>query len=244
MNNFKKSNIRIVLCNPQHPGNVGASIRAMVTMGFLDLVLVNPRHYPHDQIETLASDAVKYLNKIVVASSLTEGIADCQLVIGLSARLRDLSPKIVTPEACANICINYSQESRVALLFGAESTGLTNDELLNCHYQVIIPTDRWYSSINLSQAVQIMCYLLHSQALTTAQIDNAINKLASQKDMELFFKQLELVLKRKKFLDATNPRRLMHRLKRMFNRIQMETTELNILRGILASIEHDLNEHS
>jgi len=238
-------NIRIVLVSTSHPGNIGSTARAMKTMGLKQLVLVNPKKYPHSQAIDMAAGADDILDAAVVVDNLQAAISDCQLVLGASARPRGIPLPGLTPRQSGEVVCQHAQNSEVAIVFGREHAGLTNDELLKCNYHVFIPSNPDYSSLNLAQAVQVLCYecRIHSNA------DNSIKVLTSDEsvsldDMDKFYKHLEQVLIEIDFLKPSNPKRLMQRLRRLFNRAQLERLELNILRGILSNIQRMLKTRS
>ncbi|MEM1243353.1 MAG: RNA methyltransferase [Pseudomonadota bacterium] len=229
--------LKIILINPSHPGNIGATARAMKTMGFDNLHLVQPQQYPHPQANALASGADDVLQNSQVHQSIDEALADCHFVVGTSARTRALAIPLFTPRDFANWHRQQTPDKKIALLFGRENSGLTNEELNRCHYHVMIPANPEYSSLNLAQAVQILCYELHS-AITQPQSQLQVNaaELAEQHEMQQFFQHLEATLKRINFIKPNVPNRIMPRLKRLFNRASCDKTELNILRGILTEI--------
>lgn len=232
-------NIRIVLVGTTHPGNIGAAARAMKNMGLNKLYLVDTKVFPHADATVRAAGADDILEHAVVVDNLDAAIKDCSLVCGTSARLRTLPLELVSPKKCAEIVLDVAVKDAVAIVFGREKTGLTNDELLKCQYHVNIPTVEGFSSLNLAAAVQVLVYELRAASLMsdTDIKTRKYTKLAKADEMELFFEHLEKVLIEIDFLDAKNPRHLMRRLRRLFNRIHIETTELNILRGILTTVQ-------
>jgi len=239
-------NIRIVLINTSHPGNIGSVARAMKTMGFSSLVLVNPKLFPHNKANEMASAACDVLETAVVVKSLDEAIADCSLVIGTSARQRTLPWPLLAPREAAHRVISEAHVHHVAILFGREQTGLTNDELQKCHYHVHIPSDPVYSSLNIAAAVQIMTYELRTTFLAQSQQDllprpmdmnNWDYRLATAEEMEKFYDHLQKTLIDLQFLKLDAPRKLMTRLRRLFNRARPDVMEVNILRGMLGAVE-------
>ncbi len=236
------ANIRIVLVSTQHPGNIGASARAMLNMGLMDLVLVNPERYPHPQARASAAHADGVLDKARVVASLEEAVADCGWVVASSARPRHLGDEPLTPWAGAARAVERAAVAPVALVFGCERTGLTNEELERCHAALMIPTNPGYSSLNLSQAVQVLAYELRRAAYpevpaVSAKKDHAWYAPPAVEDMERFYEHLQRLLLSTGFLDPANPRNLMRRLRTFFNRASPDRNELNILRGILTSFE-------
>jgi TrmH family RNA methyltransferase len=238
--------IRIVLVSTQHPGNIGGAARAMLTMGLTDLVLVNPDRYPHPQARATATHALEVLDRARVVSSLEEAVADCGWVVALSARQRHLGDEPLRPWQAAQRAVELAREATVALVFGCERTGLTNAEVDLCHATTLIPANPAYSSLNLSQAVQIMAYELRRAALPD-QAEVSVKKQhpwmherygpPTAEEMERFYEHLQRVLLSTGFLDPANPRMLMRRLRTYFNRSGPDRNELNILRGILTSVE-------
>jgi tRNA (cytidine32/uridine32-2'-O)-methyltransferase len=242
---MKLETIRIVLVETSHPGNIGSSARAMKTMGLQELYLVNPKH-PHDlRAIEMAAGADDILNQAHIVSSLQEALDGCELVIGTSARPRGIGLTPLTPRACAETIATRFSTAKVAIVFGREYAGLTNEELLFCHFHMNIPSAEAYSSLNLSQAVQIMAYELRVQALNPqVMTELRKNALASADEVELFFNHLEQVLIDVDFLKLNNPRRLMPRLRRLFSRVILEKMEVNILRGMLKHIHRGLKRNS
>jgi tRNA (cytidine32/uridine32-2'-O)-methyltransferase len=235
------SNIRIVLVRPTHPGNVGATARAMKNMSLHHLYLVAPEDFPSADATDRAAGADDVLENAVICASLDEALKDCHLVIGTSARPRRIEWPALDPESCARRLVDGAQQGPVALLFGQERTGLLNAELDRCHFVVTIPADSNYSSLNLACAVQILAYEIHLAGLSgpSARLADARegSRLASDEDMQRFYHHMEEVLQLIGFLDPANPRRLMRRLMRLFNRAELDHNEMNILRGILTAVQ-------
>jgi len=236
-------NLRIVLVSTQHPGNVGSAARAMLTMGLTDLVLVNPERYPHPQARATAAGALEVLERARVVATLDEALVGCGWVVGLSARVRHLGDEPFTPWATAERALAIAQQdSSVALVFGCERTGLSNEELDRCHARTLIPANPGYTSLNLSQAVQIMAYELRKAALpdvpkVSGKEGHPWYQPPSAEDMERYYEHLQRLLLSTGFLDPANPRHLMRRLRQFYNRALPDRNELNILRGILSSFE-------
>lgn len=236
MEHFSK--VRFVLVNTTHPGNIGATARAMKNMGFSNLYLVAPRLFPDPEAITRSSGADDILTQATVVASFKEAIADCALVFGTSARERALPLPLLTPKSGANkIKKTVAKQQSVAVVFGQERTGLTNEQLSSCHYHLYIPCDEAFASLNLAAAVQVIAYELRLALLEQAPKTNAPLTLASVAETENFYKHLEQVLILIGFLDPENPRLLMRKLKRLFNRASLEPNEINILRGILTLVE-------
>jgi tRNA (cytidine32/uridine32-2'-O)-methyltransferase len=233
--------IRIVLVETSHPGNIGAAARAVKNMGLRRLELVRPVRFPDPEAVARSSGANDILDNAGVHDSLDAALQGCNLVYGTSARLRSLPWPLVTPRECANGVREATGE--VALVFGRERTGLTNAELERCDRLVHIPCNPGYSSLNVASAVQILCYEMRlaaeeGQQPTTIQADSP---LAAREDLEGLYQHLEETLIALDFLDPENPRQLMRRLRRLFNRAGLEQAELNILRGILKAAKKQVD---
>ncbi|OIR02544.1 tRNA (cytidine/uridine-2'-O-)-methyltransferase TrmJ [mine drainage metagenome] len=230
--------IRVVLSHPSHPGNIGAAARAMKTMGLSRLYLVDPRHFPDPEAEARASGAADLLAQAVVCPTLEQALADTVFAVGMSARRRDLSlPFCWAREGAAQLAQRASSDE-VALVFGNETSGLTNEELSLCHQPVMIPADPDYSSLNLGAAVQLMCYELRLAALSPGAPASAAElPLATGAEVEGLYAHLERCALASGFLDPSQPKRLMLRFRRLFARTALEREEVSILRGLLASFE-------
>ena len=239
-------NIRIVLVNTSHPGNIGGVARAMKNMGLSRLVLVEPRQYPDEQATWRAAGALDVLEAAVVCETLDEAIADCQFVVGTSARERRIPWPLLDPRRCAEEVAARAGHEQVALLFGREDRGLTNEELQRCNLHLHIPSDPAYSSLNLAMAVQIVCYelrMLHlAGSLPTGADDQWDAPFSTSENMERFYEHLEQTLVGIGFLDPAAPRQLMVRLRRLYGRVRLDEMELNILRGILTETQKFLPE--
>jgi tRNA (cytidine32/uridine32-2'-O)-methyltransferase len=239
------SNIRIVLVRPTHPGNVGATARALKNMSLRHLYLVAPEDFPSTDATDRAVGADDVLENAVICTSLDEALKDCHLVIGTSARPRRIEWPSLDPESCARRLVEAAQQGPAALIFGQERTGLLNAELDRCHFVVTIPADSNYSSLNLACAVQILAYEIHRAGLTVPSanlLDAHEARPVGDEDMQRFYRHLEEVLQLIGFLDPANPRRLMRRLMRLFNRAILDHNEMNILRGILTAIQQHREE--
>lgn len=240
------TNIRIVLVRPTHPGNVGATARAMKNMSLRSLYLVAPENFPSPQATDRAVGAEDLLQDAILTASLDEALKDCHLVIGTSARIRRIEWPALDPETCARRLVDGAQHGPVALLFGQERTGLLNAELDRCHFVVTIPADQEYSSLNLACAAQILAYEIYLAAHvgTTASAAEAREGApVSHEDLQRLYRHLEEVLQQVGFLDPQNPRLLMRRLVRLFNRAGLDHNELNILRGILTAVQQSRHEN-
>lgn len=232
-------NLRVVLVGTTHPGNIGAAARAMKTMGLHRLVLVNPARYPDAEATARAVGADDVLARARVVDDLDAALTGCVLVIGTSARRRGLSGPALDPRQCAARIAELEDHAETALVFGRESSGLSNDELDRCHYRVFIPANPEFGSLNLAAAVQVLAYELRMAWLAAMPVEEAQRPApsATAEDMERFYAHLQRVLLVIGFLDPANPRHLMRRLRRLFNRAQPSQVEMNILRGILSSVE-------
>lgn len=245
--------IRIVLVEPSHPGNIGGAARAMKTMGFSKLTLVSPKRFPDPQAQWRAAGAADVLDAARICASVDEAIADCALVAGTSARRRRIPWPMENVSAFARRLAEEGFGGRpAAVLFGREDRGLSNDELQRCSRHVVIPANPDYSSLNLAMAVQVVCYEIH-QAFAVADDARAEAKSpratapaswdrrrASAGEVAALLAHWERVLQRVGFLDAAAPRRTMVRLRRLFGRAQVDQTEAAILRGALTGIERAL----
>lgn len=230
--------IRIVLANTSHPGNIGAVARAMKNMGLSSLHLVNPCDYRDYEAYARASGADDVLNTAIVHSDLQSAIDDCGLVFGTSARQRHIPFISVEPRECARHSIEAARAgNRVAIVFGSERTGLQNEELALCHHLVTIPTCDTYSSLNIAMAVQIIAYeiLLASRMKESQPEDNAA--LATVDEMERLYQHLSQVLEGTQFRDHSQNGHVMMRVRRIFNRAQLDQNEMRIMRGILSAMQ-------
>lgn len=239
------NNIRIVLVNTTQPGNIGGAARAMMNMGIANLYLVQPEVFPSDRAVWRAAGAKSLLHSAVVVDSFEDAIADCQFVVGTSARERRIPWPLVDPEICAKEVLAEAQAgNQIALVFGRENSGLTNDELQKCHAHVHIPSNPDYSSLNLCAAVQVICYALRMELLR--QDDQLPIKeqwdepLATSSEMDNMLEHFEATMMSTGFHDPDNPRQTFTRLRRLFNRIRPDKSEIAILRGFLSSVDKRL----
>jgi tRNA (cytidine32/uridine32-2'-O)-methyltransferase len=240
--------IRIVLVNTTHSGNIGAAARAMKNMGVTQLVLVDPIAEIDGDAIVRASGASEILDDCIIVPSLDEAVVGCGLVIGTSARGRHIPWPLCSPRECAskaNQAVKHGNS--VALVFGRESRGLTNEELHKCNAHVHIPTNPDFSSLNIAAAVQVLCYEMRISALEQTNQTEQQNaskwgvewdyELAPHDDMERFFDHLKQSLVDIGFLDPNTPKQLMTRLRRMFQRTALDKMEVSMMRGILAAVQ-------
>ena len=227
-------NVRIILVEPQHPGNIGAGARAMKNMGFNDLWLVNPKRFPDPQADWRAAGATDLLEDTRVCSTLNKAIADCQLVIGTSARVRNIPRPSIFAKELPGLVSRHPADLKVAILFGREGSGLTNDELQLCHYHLQIPSDEGYPVLNVAMALQIVVYELFISASGKQKKEAEWDRpIASSNEVEMMLEHLEQVLFESEFIDRQNPGKTLVRLRRMFMRIKLDETEVQMMRGIL-----------
>lgn len=232
-------NIRIVLVETSHTGNMGSVARAMKTMGLTNLWLVNPLVKPDSQAIALAAGASDVIGNANIVDTLDEALAGCSLVVGTSARSRTLPWPMLDPRECGLKSVSEGQHAPVALVFGRERVGLTNDELQKCHYHVAIAANPEYSSLNLAMAVQVIAYEVRMAWLATQESDDAQTEETPYPlvdDLERFYGHLEQTLLTTGFIRENHPGQVMNKLRRLFTRARPEAQELNILRGMLASI--------
>ena len=251
------SNLISVLASPSHPGNIGAVARSLKTMGLSSCRLVSPDDYPSPIASARASGALDILNNASLYETFDEAIADCRIVVGTSARLRSLTYPHVTPRQIAPLLVEEAEKGRVAICYGREECGLLNEQLARCHYHIEIPANPAYSSLNLGSAVQVMSYELR-QAFLRRQGRLGIEckeawpptydlerfgceawdeEPATSREVDGLINHFERATRHSGFLDPKNPMLGMARLRRLFNRARVDRVEINILRGILNSIE-------
>ncbi len=234
-------NIRIVLVNTTHPGNIGGVARAMKNMGLTRLYLVAPEKFPDEQAVWRAAAAGDLLDSAVITATLEEAIGDCQFVVGTSARERRIPWPLLDPRQCAARIGAVCGREQVAIMFGREDRGLTNEELQLCNLHLHIPTSDAYSSLNLAMAVQIVCYelrmLLLQDQLPASEDEQWDTPFCTLENLERFYLHLEQTLTAIEFLDPAAPRQLMARLRRLYGRVRLDEMELNILRGILTETQ-------
>ncbi|MQW91544.1 TrmJ/YjtD family RNA methyltransferase [Acinetobacter wanghuae] len=248
------SHVRIVMVNTTLPANIGSALRAMKTMGLSKLVLVAPKTYPHPDINALAAGAVDLIEQIEIVDTLEEAIQDCHLVFGTSARSRTIPWPLLDARPAAEKSLSAVVESKqeVAVVFGREDRGLTNEELAMANYHVTIPVNTDYGVLNVAQAIQVICYEMRMAAMAkTEEIVNPEAKmhvtddidmqwdepLVEHAQMEQFYPHLEKMLAEIEFMDPKNPRLLPLRLRRLFGRIQLDRMEYHLLRGIFSRVQ-------
>lgn len=231
-------NVKIVLVNTSHTGNIGSAARAMKTMGLKNLVLVDPVQPPDSHASALAAGATDILGNIQIVDTLQEAIADCGLSIAASARSRTLSWPMVGPRECGKKVVEEGAKHKVALVFGRENSGLTNEELQQCQFHVHIPANPEYSSLNLAMAVQTLSYevRMHFLELEEQKHESFVTDYPNSEQLEGFYQHLEETLTHTGFIIPQHPGQVMSKLRRVFNRARPESHELNILRGVLTSV--------
>jgi tRNA (cytidine32/uridine32-2'-O)-methyltransferase len=236
-------NIRIVLVNTTHPGNIGGAARAMKNMGLSRLYLVAPKDYPSDKAVWRSAGATDVLDNAVLVDSLDDAIAGCSLVVGTSARERRIPWPLLDPRECGASVWGEAGHHEVAIVFGREDRGLTNEELHKCNYHVHIPANEDYSSLNLATAVQVICYevrMAYLQATAGKSLPNHQWDMppADAGALEHYYEHLQHTLADVGFLDSDNPKQTMTRLRRLYNRVRLDHMELNILRGVLTAMQN------
>jgi tRNA (cytidine32/uridine32-2'-O)-methyltransferase len=246
--------IRIVMVNTTLAANIGSAARAMKTMGLSDLVLVDPKFFPHADATALASGAVNVLEQARVVATLEEAIADCALVFGTSARSRTIPWPLLDVRAATDMALREATQGQsVAIVFGREDRGLTNDELALCQYHLTIPVNPVYGVLNVAAAIQVVSYECRMHALTHAQPVSVClphreqmpimarmdwdEPLVDQAAMQQFYQHFEQTLADIDFLDPANPRLLPLRLRRLFGRVRLDRMEYNLFRGILGRVQ-------
>lgn len=226
-------NIRVVLSHTTHPGNIGAAARAMKTMGLRNLYLVNPKCFPDPQADAMAAGADDILQGVMVCNSVDEALEGTVFTAAMTARLRDISIEVKSPREAMPALLLQASQHPVALLFGTEMSGLTNEEMAKAHLLVNIPANPDFSSLNLAAAVQVIGYELNAAAENYLPAIPEIRP-ATHEQVEGFFRHLEDTLVEIGFFTTQNPTRLMQRLRRLYARARLEPEEVNILRGILS----------
>ncbi|TLU75992.1 tRNA (cytosine(32)/uridine(32)-2'-O)-methyltransferase TrmJ [Mannheimia varigena] len=229
--------IQIILVETSLPANIGSAARAMKTMGLSQLRLVSPKLPIDEQAEALAAGAKDVLDNSQIYATFDEAIADCQLIIGTSARLRHLQSTLIEPRDCGELVINRANLGKVAIVFGRERVGLTNEELLKCHYHLNFPTNPDYGSLNLAMAVQLASYeirMAYLQKIVEKRPLTEAKEYPTAEALEHFFAHTERLYKELGFIrnDA-----VMLKLRRLYQRAELETNELNLLRGMLTAVE-------
>jgi len=227
--------VRIVLIDPSHPGNIGSVARAMKNMALEDLVLVRPRSFPHAEAIALAAGADDILARARVVDTVAEAISDAAFIAGTTSRPRSYHWEFTTPRDVAGRIVGLHDENRAALLFGSERYGLATEDLNHCNVLVRIPANPEYCSLNLAMSVQLLAYEIFISREQPKPFTQLELPLAPSGDMEHFYAHLQQVLADIDFEDKTG--HLMERLRRLFNRAQLDRNELNILRGILSAVQ-------
>jgi TrmH family RNA methyltransferase len=234
----------IVLCRTSHPGNIGSTARAIKTMGFSKLTLVNPKQFPHSDANALAAGAEDILINAKVVKTIEEALKDNHSIIGFTARQRELSQEHQNIREISKNLKNETGQKKIALLFGNETNGLSNDEIKHCHMLGYINSNANYSSLNLAQAVQIICYEIRMNLSEDNKIIKSRKKseLVTHEIQNGFYLHLEQLLRQIGFFKKIQGERLMQRLRLLFNRTTMEKDEVNILRGILTDIQKKIKD--
>ena len=231
------ANIRIVLARTSHPGNIGAAARAMKTMGLSQLYLVDPAVFPNSQADAMASGATDLLAQARVCPTLAEALADTTLALGVSARRRDIVAEVLTPSEASIRLLTEAQVGPVALVFGNETSGLSNEELGLCQGLVTIAANPEYSSLNLAAAVQVLSYEIRQAWLSHVSWPQPEIDAATGDEVEKLFGHMETALAELEFLNPGSPGKLMLKLRRLFARTRLAKEEVNILRGILTAAQ-------
>ena len=234
-------NIQFVLVEPSHPGNIGAVARAISTMGFDQLALVKPKEHPHPESRSRSSSALEVLLNAGVYNELEDAVGDSGYVIGTTARNRRISVPVSSIGDMAHDILSKAEHQKISIVFGPETSGLSNEDIDRCNHLVYIPSSEEYPSLNLSMAVQVVAYEL--KMAETIDIKETVERnLASGQEMELFYEHLKEELLETGFLNPRNPKQLMRRLRALFNRAELDDNEVNIMRGILASYKKSRKE--
>ena len=248
------SHVRIVMVNTTLPANIGSALRAMKTMGLCKLVLVSPKTYPHPDIDALAAGATDLIDQIEIVETLEDAIKDCHIVFGTSARSRTIPWPLLDarPAAQKSMKAVLQEQQEIAVIFGREDRGLTNEELALANFHVTSPVNTEYGVLNVAQAIQIICYEMRIAAteLMEHEVDDKATMKVTEDDtmewdeplvtheqMEQFYPHIQKMLEEIEFLDPKNPRLLPLRLRRLFGRIQLDRMEYHLLRGIFSRVQ-------
>ena len=242
---FIQDNITFILVETTHPGNIGAAARAMKNMGIKQMGLVTPKEFPHKKAFFRAKSATDVLEEAVVHKSLNEAVSESKLVIGTSARNRKVPWPLVSPREAAEEIVSFCQTSKdkIAVIFGREDRGLTNEELGLCNLHIHIPSSDEYPSLNLSQAIQIIAYEIRVKALSH---EGKLKKqewdvpLAKNAEIEKLIEHFDELMQDVEFYETDNPRQLLIRIRRFFKRSKLDHMEANIFRGVFAAIQKKL----
>ncbi|HFS8444726.1 tRNA (cytosine(32)/uridine(32)-2'-O)-methyltransferase TrmJ [Vibrio cholerae] len=236
--------VKVVLVGTTHSGNIGSAARAMKVMGLSQMVLVDPQCQVDAQAIALAAGASEIALNAQIYPTLEAAVADCGSVVGTSARSRTLEWPMLEPRECGEKLISEANQHSVAMVFGRERTGLTNDELQLCHYHVCVPANPEYSSLNLAMAVQLLSYEVRMAYLAlqqSSQSSTLQEEYPRHQELERFYAHLEQVIMQTEFISAQQPGQVMNKLRRMFTRARPEAQEINILRGILTSVQKSIS---
>ena len=235
------NSVRVVLVGTTHPGNIGATARAMKNMGMVNLALVKPKDFPSNEAIYRSKAAKDVLESAQIYENLEDAVSDCELVIGTSARGRTVPWPVLSPKEAADRVAVHSENNKVAIVFGREDRGLTNQELGLCNLHVHIPADPEYSSLNLSQAVQILVYEIRVSILKDQECEEYWDvDLATNEQTERLIDHMDELMKEVEFYDVQNPRKLLLRVRRFFKRSRIDVMEANIFRGLFAAIQKKL----
>jgi len=235
------NSVRVVLVGTTHPGNIGATARAMKNMGIVNLALVKPKDFPSNEAIYRSKAAKDVLESAQIYENLEDAVSDCELVIGTSARGRTVPWPVLSPKEAADRVAVHSENNKVAIVFGREDRGLTNQELGLCNLHVHIPTDPEYSSLNLAQAVQILVYEIRVSILKDQEYEEYWDvDLATNEQTERLIDHMDELMKEVEFYDVHNPRKLLLRVRRFFKRSRIDVMEANIFRGLFAAIQKKL----
>ncbi len=236
--------VKVVLVGTTHSGNIGSAARAIKVMGLSQMVLVDPQCQVDAQAIALAAGASEIALNAQIYPTLEAAVADCGLVVGTSARSRTLEWPMLEPRECGEKLISEANQHSVAMVFGRERTGLTNEELQLCHYHVCVPANPEYSSLNLAMAVQLLSYEVRMAYLAlqqSSQSSTLQEEYPRHQELERFYAHLEQVIMQTEFISAQQPGQVMNKLRRMFTRARPEAQEINILRGILTSVQKSIS---
>lgn len=239
-----KKNLQFVLVETSHPGNIGAAARAMKNMGIGRLALVNPCDYQTYDCYARASGADELVDNATVYQDLASAVADSNLVVGTSARVRSLAWPQLSPRQAAAEVLGLTQESSASVVFGRERSGLTNEELALCSSLLVIPTDGAFSSLNIAAAVQVVAYeVMCATELPQQVVEDPTEAPADQAELHRFYDHLFDVMQQVDYLDPDNPRLLESRIRRLFNRTRPNRPELQLLRGFLSAVQKDIRKN-
>tara|TARA_X000000368_G_C22798154_1_gene609010 strand:+ start:31 stop:774 length:744 start_codon:yes stop_codon:yes gene_type:complete len=239
-----KNKFDFILVEPSHPGNIGATARAIKNMGFQNLSLINPKNFPNDDAFYRAKGAKDILENVKIYEDLPSSIEDATLIFGTSARTRTIPWPTKTSSELSTILKKTleSSNAKICFIFGREISGLSNEELQMCDYHIKIPTDEDFSSINLSHAVQIISYVLKMELDNFDSKQGIKEEIPTFQENEHLIDHFDVVMKKMDFYDQENPKQVKTRMRRLVKRLQPDKLEMGILRGFLAKIEQILNK--